>query len=108
MPARAAERAWIADLFEPLGPVTFRAMMGGLCVYSEGQIFAILGPGDRLMLKATGPLAAALAAEGAEEWVYTRKDGKTARMPYWTLPDAALEDPEAASDWARRALAALA
>ena len=26
-------------------------------------------------------------------------------MPYWTLPDAALDDPEDASAWARRALA---
>ena len=28
-------------------------------------------------------------------------------MGYWTLPEAALDDPEAACDWARRALDAL-
>jgi DNA transformation protein len=50
-------------------------------------------------------VAEALAAEGAEQFTYDM-GGKPARMGYWTLPDAAIDDPEAACAWARRALAA--
>jgi len=34
----------------------------------------------------------------------TRKDGSVASMGYWTLPDGALDDPEEACHWARKAL----
>ena len=85
--------------------VTARAMMGGLAVYAGGRIFAILGPEDRLFLRAKGPLAADLAAAGSEQFVYARRDGVTARMGYWTLPEDALDDPAEACGWARRALA---
>ena len=78
-------------------------MMGGLSIYSAGQIFAILDSQGRLYLKASGPFAEALAAEGAAK--FDIGDGRG--MNYWTLPEAALDDPDLACDWARRALAAL-
>ncbi|MGB5558001.1 MAG: TfoX/Sxy family protein [Paracoccaceae bacterium] len=90
------------ELFEGLGPLTTRKMMGGLCLYSEGQIFAILSSQGRLFLKAKGDFARALTARGAVQF---GMEGKT--MGYWTLPEAALDDPELACDWARKALAAL-
>ena len=108
MGVSAATRAFALELFENLGPVTARAMMGGLSLYCHGQIFAIVTGDERIHLKAAGPLAEALAAEGSEQFTYTRKDGITARMGYWSLPDAALDDPEVACAWARRALAAVA
>lgn len=52
-------------------------------------------------MRANGPLAAALAAEGARQF----GEGGKGRMGYWTLPEAALDDPETACDWAQRALA---
>ncbi len=90
------------NLFEGLGPLTTRKMMGGLCLYFDGQIFAILSSQGRLFLKAKGDFARALAAQGAVQF---GMEGKT--MGYWTLPEAALDDPELACDWARKALAAL-
>ena len=36
-----------------------------------------------------------------------RKNGAAASMPYWTLPDAYLDDPEEACALAREAMAAL-
>ena len=101
-----ATRAFVLELFEDLGGVGARAMMGGLSLYCDGQIFAIVTSEERIYLKAKGSLAEALAAEGAEQFAYTRKDGVTARMGYWSLPDAAVDDPEAACAWARRVLAA--
>lgn len=99
-------RAWVLELFDGVGGVSARAMMGGLSIYSDGRIFAILGPEDRIFIKASGPLAEAMAAEGAEQFVFQKPGQKPGRMGYWTLPDAAVDDPDAACEWARRSLAA--
>lgn len=99
--------AFIYDLFAPLGALTHRKMMGGLSLYHAGQIFAILSADARVYLKASGDLAANMADEGAEKFEMQDKDGKSRGMNYWTLPDAALDDPDLATDWARKALDAL-
>ncbi|SFI77448.1 TfoX/Sxy family protein [Celeribacter neptunius] len=95
--------AFIHDLFGPLGGISHRKMMGGLSIYRDGQIFAILSSDGRVYLKARGGFAEELAAEGSEK--FEMGDGRG--MHYWTLPEAALDDPEQACDWARRALAAI-
>lgn len=96
------------ELFSGLGGLSTRKMMGGLCIYHEGVIFAIIHSDGRIYLKAKGDLVHALESEGAERWTYQREaDDKPRTMPYWTLPDEALEDPELACEWARRALAVL-
>ena len=61
-----------------------------------------------LRLKGVGAKADAYDQAGWERWTYQRDNSdKVAAMPYWTVPDAVLDDPEAASDWGRRALAEL-
>lgn len=109
MAVSAEDIEFVTDLFSQLPAVTTRKMMGGLSIYSEGQIFAIwMGTGEldgTLMIKASGDLAAALQDEGAIPFTYTnKKSGKTVTMPYWSLPDAALDDPEEACTWARKSL----
>ena len=59
MAVSSGTRAFVLELFADLGAVTARAMMGGLAIYSAGRIFAIVGPEDRIYLKAAGPLAEA-------------------------------------------------
>ena len=98
---------YVTDLFAGVGDITTRKMMGGLCLYSGGQIFAILGSDDEIYLKADGEFADILEAEGCRKFAMTRKDGSVGSMGYWTLPDAARDDPDLASDWGRRALEAL-
>ena len=98
-----ADIAFVKELLEGLGSLTHRKMMGGATFYCDGQVFAILSSGGEVYLKAKVPFADAMEAEGSRIF---GMDGKT--MGYWTLPDAALDDPELACDWARRALAALA
>ncbi|WP_417260938.1 TfoX/Sxy family protein [Celeribacter sp.] len=95
--------AFIYDLFGPLGGLSHRKMMGGLSIYSDGQIFAILSAEGRVYLKAAGDFAQTLAAEGSVKFEMENGRG----MHYWTLPDAALDDPQEACTWARRALDAL-
>ena len=102
-----ADIDFATELFSGLGPLTTRKMMGGLCVYSEGTIFAIIHSDGRIYLKGKGDVIDALETEGAVQWTYSRDGKKTTGMPYWTLPEAALDDPELACDWAKRALANL-
>lgn len=97
-------KAFVRDLFAPLGGISMRPMMGGLCIYSDGKIFAIVGADDQIFIKATGALAQDMADEGCEKFTYTRKDGVVSQMGYWSLPDAALDDPEIACHWGRRSI----
>ena len=71
MAVSAATRAFVLELFDGLGGVSARAMMGGLTLYCDGQVFAIVTGEERIYLKAAGRLAEALAAEGAEQFAYT-------------------------------------
>lgn len=97
------EIAHVYEVFDAIGGLSHRKMMGGASFYCEGQIFAILSSDGRIFLKAKGPFAENLAAEGSTK--FEMEDGRG--MHYWTLPDAALDDPDLAADWGRRALAAL-
>jgi len=99
--------AFATELFDEIGPLTTRKMMGGLCLYSDGIIFAMVHPDGKILVKGAGDMAEWMTAQGWQRWSYTRKGGKMTAMPYWELPEAALDDPEAACDFARRALAAL-
>ncbi|MCB1339071.1 MAG: TfoX/Sxy family protein [Maritimibacter sp.] len=103
MSVSESDIAFVRELFAGLGGLSHRKMMGGLSLYSEGQIFAILSSSGRVYLKASGTFAEEMAAAGAVK--FEMEDGRG--MNYWTLPDDALDDPDLARDWARRALAAL-
>lgn len=100
-----ADIAFALELFDGVPALSKRKMMGGLMLYSEGQVFALASSEGRIYLKASGEFAEELAAEGAQIFQMTNKDGKTGSMGYWTLPDAALDAPEEAVNWALRALA---
>ncbi|MDA7425394.1 TfoX/Sxy family protein [Thalassococcus lentus] len=101
------EIAFAVDLFSDLGGITTRKMMGGLCLYQDGTIFAIIHSDFGLMIKGAGAFAERLEAMGCTRFSYTRKNGTTTAMPYWTLPDSARDDPEEAVALAREALAYL-
>ncbi len=96
------------ELFEGIGPMTTRKMFGGLGIYGDGKIFAVLMSDGVLKLKGAGAMVNVFEREGWERWTYSREgSNKVTAMPYWTVPYALLDDPEEASEWARRALAEL-
>ncbi|WP_298292578.1 TfoX/Sxy family protein [uncultured Litoreibacter sp.] len=100
--------AFAKELFEGVGHLTTRKMMGGLCLYSDGTIFALLYSDGTLFIKAQGDFIDEVKALGCTQWTYQRegKDKPTA-MPYWTLPEACLDDPDEAKALARKALSYL-
>ena len=99
-----ADIAFAKELFADLGNLTTRKMMGGLCLYCDGTIFAIIHGDGKIYLKGAGNFIATLEGLGAERWTYQRDGGKVTAMPYWTLPDAALDDPDYACELGRDAL----
>ncbi|MEM9434562.1 MAG: TfoX/Sxy family protein [Pseudomonadota bacterium] len=102
-----ADIAGALELFSDIEDVSTRKMMGGLCLYARGTIFAMLRSDGQILLKAQGEMIDILEDHGATHWTYVRKNGKAGTMPYWTLPDAALDDPDLACSLARRSLAIL-
>ncbi|MEL7097892.1 MAG: TfoX/Sxy family protein [Pseudomonadota bacterium] len=107
MSVSSEDIAFATDLFAGLGDITTRRMMGGLCLYHDGTIFAILHPDGGLMIKGAGAFQAELEAMGVARWRYQRAGKTETAMPYWELPSHALDDPEEAVALARRALAHL-
>lgn len=96
------DTAAIEDLFSALGPVSIRRMFGGKGIYFDGVIIAI-ELNDEILLKADADSAPAFAAAGARQWGYENKAGRPVLMPYWSIPDEALDDPETLALWVRRA-----
>ncbi len=93
----------IAELFDGLGPVTVRRMFGGKGVYFNGVIVAVEIRGE-FMLKADDESAPDFAAAGCMQWTYVgSRHGKTVSMPYWSVPESALDDPDEMAVWARKA-----
>ncbi|HZP19183.1 MAG TPA: TfoX/Sxy family protein [Bauldia sp.] len=97
-------QAQLEELFAPLGGVTFRRMFGGIGIFREGIMFALVS-GDTLYLKADDVTSPAYAAEGSAPWTYPGMRGKATAMPYWRLPDRLLDEPEEFVAWARAAFA---
>lgn len=101
------DQAAIEDLFAAapdLAPLRTRRMFGGLGVYSGDVMMALVAYGE-LYLKVDEETKPAFEAAGARPFVY-ESTGKRTAMSYWTLPDAAQDDPDEAARWGRLALAA--
>ena len=98
MAVSEADIAFATDLFADLGPVTTRKMFGGMCLYLDGTVFALMTSEGQLHLKAKPPLSERLAAHGATQFH---------NMPYWSIPEAALDDPAEACALARETLQTL-
>lgn len=92
------------DLFEPFGPVSIRRMFGGAGIYHQGEIIAVVVDGE-VCLKADATNAPEFEAAGSTQWTYAGKN-KPVKMPYWHLPEAALDDPDEITHWAKLAYAA--
>ena len=92
----------IRELFEGLGPVTIRRMFGGKGIYHDGLIVAVvLSTGD-VLLKADTISAPDFEAAGAKRWAEGPK-GRKVNMPYWSIPESALDDADEMAAWARKA-----
>ena len=79
-------------------------MFGALALYSSGVIFSVMTKDGTIRLKGVGDMIDRFNDLGMEKWIYESSGQMQSGMPYWTLPDSALDDPEEASALAREAL----
>lgn len=96
-------REHVRDLFAGVGAVEVRRMFGGAGVYLGDACFALLID-DGIWMRADEALGRDYADAGSEQWIYEGRQRAPVAMPYWRLPDEALDDPEEAAAWARRSL----
>ena len=96
-------KAFVAELFESLGPIRIRSMFGGAGVYAGDLFFALIAD-ERIYLKVDDENRPEFEAEGLEPFTYETAKGVHGVMSYYEMPDAAYDDGEEAAGWARKAL----
>jgi DNA transformation protein len=98
---------YVRELFAGLGPVQIKRMFGGAGGYADGVMFLLLD-NDTIHIKTDDALKAELREEGSGPFVWAPQSGPRAGekidLGYWRLPDAALDDPDEAVRWGRKAL----
>jgi DNA transformation protein len=95
----------IVELFSAFGPVDVRRMFGGLGIYADGTMFALVVDGT-IYLKAGDGNRAMFEREALEPFSYSRGSKAQVIMSYRRMPDRLYDDPEELAQWARAALAA--
>jgi DNA transformation protein len=95
---------FIRELFAEFRTVTVRRMFGGLGVYAEGTMFALVAD-ERLHLKADPADAERFVREGCAPFSYVTKKGARTITSYWRIPDRLYDDPAELALWAAAALA---
>ena len=95
------DNAAIAEMFAALGEVAIRRMFGGKGVYTGGKIIAVEVAGE-ILLKADTRSAPTFEAAGSRQWTYDGKNGPV-KMPYWSIPAEAFDDPDEMARWVRLA-----
>jgi len=82
---------FVQELLEDWAPVSARLMFGGLGLYHEGLMFAIV-MNNRLYMKVDDLNRPEFEALGLTPFTYPMK-GKDVALSYWTAPDAIFDEP---------------
>lgn len=107
MPTDNSFHEYVKELFAGVGPVQIKRMFGGAGGYADGVMFLLLG-NDTIHIKVDDALKVELREEGSGPFEWTPQNGpragETIDLGYWRLPDSALDDPDEAAVWGRKAL----
>ena len=91
---------FVLALLQSWRPVTARRMFGGHGLYHAGVMFALIADGQ-LYLKVDDESRADFVAAGLAPFEYEAK-GRRVSLSYHRAPDAMLDEPEVAREWAER------
>ena len=94
----------LRDLFAPQGALTARAMFGGHGLYLDGLLVGVLID-EALYLKVDALTRPDFEAASCAPYVYAITDPPLT-MSYWSVPEAAMDSPQAMQPWLRRAVEA--
>lgn len=101
MPFSKEYRAYVEEQLSAAVPIQTRAMFGGVAIYADGLIFALID-NDRLYFKAGDLNRADYEAAGMGAF---HPYDTPATMPYWELPPGILENPEELKVWVDKSIA---
>ena len=90
---------YIKDQLGEFGSVDTRKMFGGVGIFRDGTMFAMIAEGI-FRLKADESTLGMFEARGMERF---RSGQKKGTMPYWEVPADILEDPTELGRWAETA-----
>ncbi len=83
----------VFDVLAEIPGIASRAMFGGFGIYKDGKIFAIIVD-DELYFKVDDSNRSDFENFGSHPFTYGKKDGKSATMSYWLVPEEIVEDRE--------------
>jgi len=90
-------KAFVLELLSPIYPVTARNMFGGVGIYADDLMCALITSDDELFFKADDTNRADYEAANAEQFM---------RMPYFAVPAEILEDQEQLELWLDKSIEA--
>lgn len=97
-------REFLEEQFAPIDGVTFRSMFGGLGVFRDGIMFALVAD-DTLYFRVDDGNQPDYEAEDSEPFTYQGK-GKPMAMSYWRAPERLFDDADEFVSWANNAIEA--
>lgn len=103
MPVTPSVWTDLRSKLESVRPVTHKKMFGGVGLYLDGPIFAIVD-NDRLFFKVDAETVAAYDEAGSDMWMYDPEVGPIEK--YRELPKHVLDDPEQLGQWIDESAAA--
>ena len=102
----AASRDFVELVLEQMASrTTARRMFGGVGIYRDGIMFALIAD-DVLYFKVASSNRHDFDVEGLEPFTYTARAGKKTVMSYRRAPVRCLEDQDSMAEWSRKAWAA--
>lgn len=96
-------RDFIKESLSAIGPIGHKRMFGGAGIYAQGYIIAIIGD-DELFFKTDEISKPLFEAAGSKPFTFTKKDGSSAVMSYFSAPEAVFDDPDEMAKWGQIAL----
>lgn len=91
------------ELFGGLGPIRTGRMFSGAGLYIDDAMFAMI-IGDVIYMKSDAELSVLYRQDGSQPFEYNTKNGTRVIPGMMRLPDSAMDDPDAALEWATRSL----
>lgn len=85
----------LVERLQPIGGISSKKMFGGHGIFFQGKMFGIVDSRGGYYLKMSDGNRGDFEAYGAVQH---------GRMPYFSIPDAILEDSELLLNWAQKAI----
>ena len=106
MPVSPEYKEFLEELFESFGPIKTKSMFGVDGVFAQlpdGDLMFGLIADEALYLKVDETNRSDFEEEGKRPYVFETKNGKQDVASYYELPEALYDEPDAFTDWARKA-----